>query len=206
MPIILYPSYLKHAGSSNLGTVAQQAGLAYALLMKFLYLLLCCIAMTAQADVYRWVDKSGNVIFSDQPHPDAEKIEIETSPSYTPVAIPKTESEEQQEGDQEIPAYKVTILTPASDETIRNNSGLVNINAKVTPGLDQERNDLLMIKLDGQTLGEPGTSSNFTLSEVERGTHSVQVVVIDKDKKAIKSSKEITFHLQRIAIPRKAPR
>jgi uncharacterized protein DUF4124 len=198
MPIILYPS--------NLGIVAQQAGLAYALLMKFHYLLLCCVVMTAQAEVYRLVDKNGNVIFSDQPHPDAEKIKIDTVPSYTPVAIPEALSEEQQEGDADIPRYKVTILTPANDETVRNNAGLVNINAKVTPPLDQDRNDQLTIKLDGQTLGEPSTSPNFTLSEVERGTHTVQVVVVDKDKKAIKSSKTITFHLQRIAVQRKAPR
>jgi len=191
---------------SDLAVVAQPAGLAYALLMKFHYLLLCCVVMTAQAEVYRLVDKNGNVIFSDQPHPDAEKIEIDTLPSYTPVAIPETLSEEQQEGD-EVPRYKVTILTPANDETVRNNAGLVNINAKVTPPLDQDRNDQLTIKLDGQTLGEPSTSPNFTLSEVERGTHTVQVVVVDKDKKTIKSSKTITFHLQRIAVaPRRAPR
>jgi len=186
--------------------VAQQAGLAYALLMKFHYLLLCCVVMTAQAEVYRLVDENGNVIFSDQAHPDAEKIEIDTLPSYTPVAIPETLSEEQQEGD-EVPRYKVTIITPANDETVRNNAGLVNINAKVTPPLDQDRNDQLTIKLDGQTLGEPSTSPNFTLSEVERGTHTVQVIVVDKDKKTIKSSKTITFHLQRIAVaPRRAPR
>jgi len=191
---------------SDLAIVAQPAGLAYALLMKFHYLLLCCVVMTAQAEVYRLVDKNGNVIFSDQPHPDAEKIEIDTLPSYTPVAIPETLSEEQQEGD-EVPRYKVTILTPANDETVRNNAGLVNINANVTPPLDQDRNDQLTIKLDGQTLGEPSTSPNFTLSEVERGTHTVQVVVVDKDKKTIKSSKTITFHLQRIAVaPRRAPR
>jgi len=162
--------------------------------------------MTAQAEVYRWVDKNGNVIFSDQPHPDAEKIEIDILPSFTPVAIPESVSEEQQEGEQEVPSYKVTILTPANDATIRNNAGLVNINAKVTPPLDQDRNDQLTVKLDGQTLGEPSTSPNFTLSEVERGTHTVQVVVVDKDKKAIKSSKQITFHLQRIAVQRRAPR
>jgi uncharacterized protein DUF4124 len=198
--------YAHYSYPSNLGIVAQQAGLAYALLMKFLYLLLCCVVMTAQAEVYRLVDKKGNVTFSDQPHPSAEKIEIETLPSYTPVAIPESVSEQQQEGDQEVPRYKVTILTPANDETIRNNAGLVNINAKVTPPLDQDRNDQLTIKLDGQTLGEPNTSPNFTLSEVERGTHTVQVIVVDKDKKAIKSSKKITFHLQRVAAPRKAPR
>jgi uncharacterized protein DUF4124 len=197
--------YADHLYPSNLGIVAQQAGLAYALPMKFHYLLLCCVVMTVQAEVYRLVDKNGNVIFSDQPHPDAEKIEIETLPSYTPVAIPESVSE-QQEGEQEVPRYKVTILTPSNDETIRNNSGLVNITAKVTPPLDQDRNDQLTIKLDGQTLGEPSTSPNFTLSEVERGTHTVQIVVVDKDKKFIKSSNKISFHLQRIAVQRRAPR
>jgi hypothetical protein len=185
--------------------VAQQAGLAYALIMKFFYFLLCCVSMIAQADVYRWVDTNGNVIFSDQPHPDAEKIEIETLPSYTPVAIPESATEEHGETEA-VPKYKVTILTPENDETIRNNAGLVNINAKVTPPLAQDRNDQLVIKLDGQILGEPSSSPNFTLSEVERGTHTTQVVVVDKDKKEIKSSKTITFHLQRVAVQRRAPR
>ena len=182
--------------------VAERVVLAYSLMMKYHYLLLSCAVLSAHADVYRRVDGNGNVTFSDQPHPQAEKIEIEILPSYTPVAIPEDVApvgEEQQE-DKEVPNYKIEIVSPIDDETIRANVGTVVINVSVTPTLDQDRSDQVVVKLDGQELGEPSSSSSFTLTNIERGTHTVQVSIIDKSKKVLKSSKTVTFHLQRIAI------
>ncbi len=160
------------------------------------------MCISAQAEVYRWVDKSGNVIFSDQPHPDAELVDIDTSPTYSPVAIPEqtlTASEEDQE-EFEVPNYQIDIVSPENDISIRDNAGTVTISVKVIPELDVEREDQLIIKLDGQTLGEPQFSTSFTLTNIERGTHTTQVAIVDKLNKTLKTSKAVTFHLQRYSV------
>lgn len=165
--------------------------------MKYSYLLLFCFVLSAQAEVYRWVDSNGTVIYSDQPHTGAETIELDTSPSYSPVAIP-----EQATPIEEVaaPSYKISIVSPVNDEAVRNNAGIVNINASVNPQLESNRNDLFTVKLDGQVLGEPSSSPNFVLTNIERGTHTVQVAIVDTNGKQLTSSEVITFHLKRHSV------
>jgi len=167
--------------------------------MKYVLLLICAVLASAHAEVYRWVDKSGTVIYSDQPHPNAELIDIDTVQSYSPVAIPEqslSTGEEVQE-EKEAPNYQVKIVSPENDVSIRDNAGTVTINVDVSPELDIERADLLTVKFDGQTLGEPQSNASFTLTNIERGTHTAQVSIVDKLSKTLQSSQVVTFHLQR---------
>lgn len=166
--------------------------------MKYALLLLCGVLVSAHAEVYRWVDKSGTVIYSDQPHPDAELIEVESSTIYSPVAIPEEIQSTVEE--IEVPNYQISIVSPENDVSIRDNAGTVTISVNVIPELDAERSDQLVIKLDGQTVGEPQFSTSFTLTNIERGTHTTQVAIVDKSNKTLTSSKTITFHLQRHSV------
>ncbi|PCH65457.1 MAG: DUF4124 domain-containing protein [Gammaproteobacteria bacterium] len=167
--------------------------------MKYALLLLCGVLVSAHAEVYRWVDKSGTVIYSDQPHPDAELVDIQTSPSYTPVAIPEQalSATEDVQDEIEVPAYQIKIVSPENDVSIRDNAGTVTISVDVVPELDVDRADQLTVKLDGQTLSEPQSSTSFTLTNIERGTHTAQVSIVDKSSNTLQSSQIVTFHLQR---------
>lgn len=55
---------------------------------KCLYvLLLSVLSVPAMADVYKYVDEDGNVVFSDEPPPDADSEVVELEP-YTPSSTP----------------------------------------------------------------------------------------------------------------------
>ena len=73
----------------------------------------------------------------------------------------------------------------------------MTISVDVAPELDVDRADQLTVKLDGQTLSEPQSSTSFILTNIERGTHTAQVSIVDKSSKTLQSSQIVTFHLQR---------
>ena len=50
-----------------------------------LLLLVCSVALAAT--VYRWVDEDGVVHYSDQPHPNAEKLQVHAAQTYKPSAL-----------------------------------------------------------------------------------------------------------------------
>lgn len=123
------------------------------------------------ADIYRWVDKNGNPVYSDQPTENAEKIELLQPMTYTPVQVPEDTSsndaeDEQQTTDEEsvaIPNYRVTIVSPENDAGIRVNNGNVTVNLQVIPALVAERGDLVQLYLNGLPAGVPMPQLSFTL-------------------------------------------
>lgn len=171
--------------------------------MKYLFILISCVFISAQAEVYRWVEDNGTVVFSDQSHPDAEEVIIDSSPSYTSQEIPVQEiPEEIVEGNDDVPDYEISIVYPENDTTVRENSGTVTIVVNIIPELSPERADLIIVKMDGQTLGEPQASTSFTLTNVDRGTHTAQVSIVDKSGTELISSDITSFHLQRVSAAR----
>ena len=55
--------------------------------LAFTLLLLVCSLAVAATTVYRWVDEDGVVHYSDQPHPNAEKLQVHAAQSYKPSAL-----------------------------------------------------------------------------------------------------------------------
>ncbi len=159
--------------------------------------------MSAQAEVYRWFDENNRVVFSDRNQLGAEEVIIESLSSYTPVSRSLTNSSDSDEENSNtfvVPNYQVEIMSPQDDEAVRSNAGIVNINAKVEPTLSADRNDQIILKLDGRILGQPSSSQNFTLTDIDRGTHTLQVAVVDKSGNLLKTSTPVSFHLQRHSV------
>lgn len=166
--------------------------------MKYYSVLLLLIAFSAQAEVYRSVDKQGNVIFSDTSSDDAEKVELQESFIYTPpVIVDISEPEESLPVEIPIPKYKLTIISPIHDETIRENAGNISIASTLSPELNAQRGDKLVFSIDGSLKSEAQTETIYTFTNVDRGSHIAVVSVVDKAGKVIKSSKSVLFHLQR---------
>ena len=167
--------------------------------MRYLTLILLFSATITSADVYRTVDEYGNIMFTDNPDGKAEKIEVETTSTYSPVAIPQEQIEPELEQQEEfpVPNYRVTIVSPAQNESFWSNDGTVNVSVDVQPELSAERGDMLIFKLDGQDVGEPQSSPNLTLSNLDRGSHIIVASIIDNTGNVLKTSKSTLFHLQR---------
>tara|TARA_R110002049_G_scaffold308866_2_gene514567 strand:- start:276 stop:806 length:531 start_codon:yes stop_codon:yes gene_type:complete len=168
-------------------------------IMKYYTLLLLLISLVVQADVYRSVDKHGNVIFSDKATDNAEKIELQESYTYSPpVIIDLVEDEPSQPlVELAVPNYTVVIIAPSQNEPIRENAGNITVTSTVTPELNAERGDKLIFSLDGNLKSVAQDETSYTFTNVERGSHIAIVSVVDNTGKVIKSSKSILFHLQR---------
>lgn len=170
--------------------------------MKYLVIILLFIATALQAAVYRTVDKHGNVVYTDIEDERSEEVIIDIAPSYTPLPIPKVETVDADEGEdnvEEVPNYQIKIISPAQDESFQNPEEITVV-AAVSPALNSKRADKLQFKLDGKPVQSPQQGTSISLSALERGSHILVVSVVDKSGKALKRSKSILFHVHRRSV------
>jgi hypothetical protein len=154
------------------------------------------LAGSIQAQVYRTVDKDGNVVFSDQATEGAVEVEVkelESIRSLEPppgTVVPSTSQKAQ-------PLYtSLEITSPGNDESIRENSGNLVITAMVTPRL--RAGDRVVLFLDGQQYAS-GTAFSFKLENLDRGTHQARVAILDTAGAELISSGAVTFHMLRFS-------
>jgi len=167
--------------------------------MRILLLFMGLLVSSVTADVYRSVDDSGNVVYSDKSSPEAEKIQIDQIQTieapdvgpfeYTPPKNPESAS-----------IYtKLEITSPEDGATIRSNSGEISIGSALAPGLNITAGHQLVLIMDGNDVATGGPQ--FNLENVDRGTHSVSIAIKDRNGKVVMQSAPVTFTLQRFAVP-----
>ena len=156
---------------------------------------LAVLCTTVSADVYRSVDAEGNVTYSDQPHEGAEKLDVKP-----PTIIPSTPNQIKSAADktakQAVPYTTVEIVAPANEETLRNVQS-VSVSGQLIPGLQTAFGHRVQILFDGSPIREPGTALRATLNEVERGAHTLQLVVLDRQGTAVARSPVSQFFLHK---------
>lgn len=164
--------------------------------------------LPVHAEIYRWVDDSGNVVFTDEPRPGAERVDLPPATTYTPVDdealtddILKLSPDDEAAAQQtDAPDYQIRIVAPAHDESIWVNNGDVTVNMIVEPALDAERGDKVMLQLDGEPVSEPRSSTTFQLNNLSRGTHTLNAMVVNSNGATLTSTGSVTFHLHRASI------
>lgn len=90
----------------------------------------------------------------------------------------------------------VAIVSPASEETVHDNTSQLAVTVTVDDGghLDQGR-AVLRVLLDGATFGADQRGRSFTLQGIERGTHALQIQLVDPDGRILAASASVTFHM-----------
>ena len=169
----------------------------------FLLLSLIALPAVSSAAIYRWVDSDGSLHFSDQKpnRPDVEEVTVPqpnlmsgdkpagkgqaTQPSSTPSATKVP------------PRYtSLKITTPSDDEAVRANDGSVPVSCILEPALGAVAGHEIQVLVDGRSIGGL-KSCGTTLTQLSRGTHSVQVQVVDSLGKVLISSPVHRFHVLR---------
>ncbi|MCB1747782.1 MAG: DUF4124 domain-containing protein [Gammaproteobacteria bacterium] len=154
-------------------------------LVRLIVIACCCAALPALAgpEVYRWIDGDGNVVFSDTPVEGAEKIEIQ-EPTVVP-SRPVPRPVERLSPPAPTATYEaLSIVSPADQATIRNQRE-VAVSVAVQPGLDVEAGHRVQFYFDGNPYGAPARLPQTTISELERGQHSVGAAIIDGNGKEL---------------------
>ena len=168
--------------------------------------LLVSFSVPTDAAIYRYVDDDGNVVFTDRPRKDAQTVTAEVENTYSqtqgpaaaagtrgPYASGRRSSDEAPETEP-FSYQSISIVSPADDESLRDNAGNVSITATTVPPL--RATDVAVLLVDGA----PAVSSQslqFNLENVDRGTHTLAVRIQSSTGQIIGESPASTFHLQR---------
>lgn len=186
--------------------LAHAYELAYDSDMKIYLVFLLLMSFGLQADIYRSVDKDGNVTYTDEPNNEAELIELEELPTYEAAPIPPALFEEQadplaEENDVlQIPNYTISITSPEQNQSIWTGGGVLTASVVVRPELSSARGDLVQFTFDGKNVGGPQSSLSYTFENIERGSHILAVSIVDKNGRVIKTSRSVLFQMHRNSI------
>jgi len=170
-------------------------------------LLFICSSTAALGDtkIYHWVDEQGKSHFSDTASPGTEEISVNNQNllfnSKTAEKETKPENELAMQTSQEIDAdvkYQANITSPLDDTALRSNEGTINIQVATIP--EKKNNHKLQLFLDGKALGDAQVSPTISAQNIDRGTHQVQVHLLDENGKLLAKTQVVTIHLQRVAI------
>ncbi|MFB2687029.1 DUF4124 domain-containing protein [Shewanella mangrovisoli] len=167
---------------------------------------LLLLSLFAQATVYKWVDKDGKVHYSDEPHPNAEVVELKEK-TLNQIALPPVKNDADDSQVIQQIQYQVVITSPTEEETVRDNNGDFQVTATVTPEIKSQY--LMALKLDGQTVGQPQVGGIFQLKHIDRGEHTIVVDAMTQNGKVFASSSPRKIFLHQAAmnpVPKKQPK
>ncbi|MFC3094555.1 DUF4124 domain-containing protein [Alteromonas sediminis] len=150
---------------------------------------LATFSVSAQV-IYKIVQEDGTVLYTDQPIPGAEPLDLsEVNSAVMPrLATPPSQSSntEQPEGE----SYKIEVVSPAPETTVRDNQGRIAITARLSP----TANGQFHLWLNNQKVGSQ-TSGSFMVEGLNRGAHTFFVTATDNTGKTLASSDPQTFYM-----------
>lgn len=159
-------------------------------------------SFAAETKIYHWVDEDGQTHFSDTALPGTEQIEVHNdnildSDQETTIskAVESDDLVSQLIDNEPVIEYQATIISPENDIALRSNDGTINIHVTTTPA--KKNTHKLQLFLDGKALGSPQISPTIQAQNIDRGTHQVQVQLLDEDGNILALTQIVTVHLQR---------
>tara|TARA_R110001583_G_scaffold30866_2_gene106172 strand:+ start:31818 stop:32360 length:543 start_codon:yes stop_codon:yes gene_type:complete len=158
-------------------------------------------ATTAEMKIYHWIDEDGKAHFSDTAIPGTKEIQVKNNNLLPAEEINMEQTDsianqlsfDQQEKSQII--YQATIISPEDDKPLHSNDGTIEIHIETEPA--KENTQKLQLYLDGKKLGSPQISSTMRALNIDRGTHQVQVELLDENGNVLAKTQIVTVHLQR---------
>jgi len=166
--------------------------------MEFRSILLVLVLLgsaVAAQEAYRWVDEDGVVHYSDRPHEGAEQIELPKPNVATTRRIEPRRSRQpaDEEPEESAPGYQsIDIASPASEETLWNIEGILNVSVTLAPPLKPGH----QVRAYHNGAGQMVSGTSFQLQEVWRGEHNLQVEVLDATGKLLIRSQPTRFYVQ----------
>lgn len=174
---------------------------------RHLALTLACLCLFsghagANSDIFKQILPDGSVIYSDQPHPDATRIEPgqpQVIESFRPPPRP-AQARAQAPDEAESRYEHLAISSPSEDEVIWEHQNTIDVTVALRPALKSEQGHTLVILMDGDVVTEATSGTRFTLTEVWRGTHVLEAFIQDGSGRTLIEATPVTFHLRQHSI------
>jgi len=168
------------------------------------FTLLCLVCSLAlAATVYRWVDDDGVVHYSDQPHANAEKLQVHAAQTYKPSASDAPSAgggaSSSSSSSSSQSQYRGCAIVQPQDGQAYANVDSLTVSVQTDPQLHQ--GDKVYVMIDGQAVnGGAPTGPQFVLSPVDRGTHTAQAQVKDAGGAIQCQTPTVTFEVHQNSI------
>jgi hypothetical protein len=167
-------------------------------------LLLAALGSTVQAaeGVWKWVDSQGVTHYADRPVPGAVRIDIkvQSAPATEVEVAPATGTAAALPATSPQPPYtSLEIWKPASEESVVNTGGLVQVRMRLEPAIRPRHT--LALYLDGKRIENlaPG-ALEVDLQDVPRGTHSLVASVFDDAGKLVQQGQQVVFFVRQESV------
>jgi hypothetical protein len=156
-----------------------------------------CAVSAALATTYVRVEKDGTKTYSDRPIPGGQPIDLQPAQTYT-ATPPGVSANSQRPSEERLLLqtdgfrYESCTVSPENDTTLQNPETVtitISTNPPLRPG------DVVTMTVDGQPAGGPNELS-YTMSPVNRGTHTVAVNVANTYGAVVCNSTS-AFHVMR---------
>jgi hypothetical protein len=173
-------------------------------LRSALFCLLIMLSASAAADVYTYIDAAGNRVFTDQPHKNAKRVQIQPSNSTSGSPPPQrtVQSAPAKAKPRTMFRYDLLrILVPEPDATVRSTQGELIVTVTSKPALQEGHSYRLL--LDGKPTDQAGRSPVFPLKNIDRGTHQLAVEILDETGRVLEKTPNQPFHMLRISLAQK---
>lgn len=163
-------------------------------------MLLACAAASAAdtGKLYKWVDEKGVIHYTDQPRPGAKEVDVKPAQTYQPPPVVRSSASAARSTPQEPVNYNsCSITSPANDQVffnINSTSITVQTDPRLQPG------HRISVLFDGQPLGQPSSSGQFTIDPLYRGSHTIVATVIDEQGRVVCQSAPLTFHVRQPSV------
>ena len=156
--------------------------------------MLTATSLNAATTVYKVKNPDGSISYSDQPQDNAEVMQVEPVPTVPAVPVDRS-LYDRKPADDVAPTNTYSnfaIISPANDQAFQSPEGIVEIRVALEPSLQDSHT--LEYWFDG-TLHQSTQAPAVQLNNVDRGTHKVQVKIVDGAGKVIENrSSTFTIH------------
>ncbi|WP_295802418.1 DUF4124 domain-containing protein [uncultured Microbulbifer sp.] len=153
--------------------------------------------------VYKVVGPDGSVTFSDSPPPGkkSEKVTIGRT-NVQPITLPRdlptrrlTPDDQQQRDRRDQGPIRFAIVSPANDATIPPGQRFIVLQVAMNP-VPVDGHEFFAV-VDGQRWAGTSSGTSLDISALERGTHTIQAVLLGAGGRPLAQSQAIRIHVKR---------
>lgn len=189
--------------------------MGYMRLLQALFLVIPMVALagtdggSGSGAIYKVIGPDGQVTFSDTPPANGDAQKVELAPiNVQPIALPRTlptrklspKDEGRDEGSKEGSSGPVSIqiVSPIDGATIPPGQRFIPLQVDVQPAYPEGASFFAVV--DGQPWSGNSAGSNLDISALERGSHSVQAVLVNASGQVLARSQVITVYVKRPSV------
>lgn len=169
----------------------------------FIALILSLVSYNLFAAIYQQTNANGTVTYSDIPlNSSAKQVDMSSGNKITSTATNPNTAPTKPNIAPALPTTSTqytlfNIASPADQASIQNQ---VTIPVTIAIKPDLQPGDKIQLYLDGKAKGAAAASTQFQLSEIDRGTHQLSAAIINSNQQIIKQTNTITFYNHRASI------